>query len=161
MAQDFVHLHVHSDYSLLDGACKHEPLLELAKGYGMDAVACTDHGNLFGAMEFYTRAEKAGVKPILGCEVYTVPGEDADAHTKKGGGQGDYNHLLLLCETYEGWKNLQRLVSEGYRSGFYYKPRVSHHLLRKHAKGLIATSACLKGEVAQQIVRDQNDLAKK
>jgi DNA polymerase-3 subunit alpha len=159
MAEDFVHLHVHSDYSLLDGACKHDELLRLAKGFGMEAVAVTDHGNLFGAMEFYTKALKEGVKPILGCEVYTVPGEDEDAHTKKGAGAGDYNHLLLLCETYEGWKNLQRLVSEGYRRGFYYKPRVSHHLLRKYAKGLIATSACLKGEVAQQIVRDRGELA--
>ncbi|HVY60433.1 MAG TPA: DNA polymerase III subunit alpha, partial [Planctomycetota bacterium] len=161
MAQDFVHLHVHSDYSLLDGACKHEHLLDLAKKFEMHSVAVTDHGNLFGAMEFYTKADKAGVKPILGCELYTVPGDDEDAHTRKGQGQGDYNHLLLLCETYEGWKNLQRLVSEAYRRGFYYKPRVSHHLLRKHSQGLIATSACLKGEVAQQIVRDQNDLARK
>jgi DNA polymerase-3 subunit alpha len=156
---DFVHLHVHSDYSLLDGACRHDELLKLAKSFGMQSVAVTDHGNLFGAMEFYTRALKAEVRPILGCEVYTVPGEDEDAHVRKGSGAGDYNHLLLLCESYEGWKNLQRLVSEGYRRGFYYKPRVSHHLLRKYAKGLIATSACLKGEVAQQIVRDRIEQA--
>jgi DNA polymerase-3 subunit alpha len=159
MAEDFVHLHVHSDYSLLDGACKHDELLKLAGAYGMPAVAVTDHGNLFGAMEFYRKAEKAGIKPILGCEVYTVPGEEEDAHDPKKGRQGDYSHLLLLCENMEGWKNLSRLVSEGFRRGFYYKPRVSHYLLRKYAKGLIATSACLKGEVAQNIVRDRADLA--
>lgn len=150
---NFVHLHVHSDYSLLDGACRHDGLIALAKEYGMPAVAVTDHGNLFGAMEFYKKADKAGVKPILGCEVYTVPGDDEDSHQKRTGGAGDYNHLLLLCETYEGWKNLQRLCSEAYRTGFYYKPRVSHHLLRKYSRGLIATSACLKGEVCQAVLR--------
>ncbi len=159
MPTDYIHLHVHSDYSLLDGACKHEALLDRAKELGMGAVAVTDHGNLFGAMEFYSKALAKGVKPILGCEVYTVPGEDEDAHRRKGQSAGDYNHLLLLCESYVGWRNLQRLVSEGYRGGFYYKPRVSHHLLRKYAKGLIATSACLKGEVAQAIVSDRNEVA--
>jgi len=163
-APDFVHLHVHSDYSLLDGACKHDALLKKTAEHGMGAVAVTDHGNLFGAMEFYTKAmatygKPGQVKPILGCEVYTIPGDDELSHTKKGQGAGDYNHLLLLCEDYEGWKNLQRLVSESYQRGFYYKPRVSHHLLRKYAKGLIATSACLKGEVVQAIVRDRNELA--
>ncbi len=158
MAEPFVHLHVHSDYSLLDGACKHDDLLRLAREYGMDALAVTDHGNLFGAMEFYQKAEKAGIKPILGCEVYTVPGDEEDAHTRKGA-QGDYNHLLLLCETMEGWWNLVKLVSEGYRRGFYYKPRVSHYLLRKHARGLIATSACLKGEVAQHLLAGRQECA--
>jgi DNA polymerase-3 subunit alpha len=161
MPREFIHLHVHSDYSLLDGACRHDPLIETAKSMGMPAVALTDHGNLFGAMEFYSKAVKAGVKPILGCEVYTVPGDDENAHQKKGQGAGDYNHLLLLCESYEGWKNLQRLVSEGYRSGFYYKPRVSHHLLRKYSRGLIATSACLKGEVSQAILRGRDEEARR
>ena len=153
MTPAFRHLHVHSDYSLLDGACRHDGLIALAKEHDMDAVACTDHGNLFGAMEFYVKAEKAGIKPILGCEVYTVAGEEPDAHARRGAAERDYNHLLLLCETYEGWLNLQRLVTAGYREGFYYKPRVGHHLLRKHRAGLIATTACLRGEVAQALLR--------
>lgn len=161
MPEDFVHLHVHSDYSLLDGACKHEGLLELTKEFGMQSVAVTDHGNLFGAMEFYQKAKKAGVRPILGCEVYTLPSDDRDAHRTQRTGQGDYNHLLLLCETLEGWRNLSKIVSIGYRDGFYYKPRISRGLLKEYAKGLICTSACLKGEVAQHILRDRLDLAEK
>ena len=145
MASDFVHLHVHSDYSLLDGACKHDNLLAYASKFGMLAVAVTDHGNLFGAMEFYNKAlkTKEGIKPILGCEMYTLPSDDENAHKTHRQGQGDYNHLLLLCETYEGWKNLSKLVSLSYRDGFYYKPRVSRAILRKYARGLICTSACL------------------
>jgi DNA polymerase-3 subunit alpha len=162
MVQDFVHLHVHSDYSLLDGACKHDGLLGLCKSFDMGAVAVTDHGNLFGAMEFYLRAKKKGIKPIIGCELYTVAGEEPDAHTKRGGRRSaGANHLLLLCKDLTGWNNLSKLVSLGYLEGFYYKPRVSKHLLRQHAEGLICTTACLQGEVAQHLLAGREDLARK
>ncbi|MHC4391308.1 MAG: DNA polymerase III subunit alpha, partial [Planctomycetota bacterium] len=159
-ARDFVHLHVHSDYSLLDGACKHEKLIALAKSYDMHSVACTDHGNLFGALEFYNKAHKAGIKPVIGCELYTVMGDAEDSHRKKGRSQGDYNHLLLLCKDIEGWQNLSKLTSLGFLEGFYYKPRVSRALLKQYSKGLIATSACLKGEVCQHLIHDRKDKAK-
>ncbi|GIW71509.1 MAG: DNA-directed DNA polymerase [Planctomycetota bacterium] len=162
MSPGFVHLHVHSDYSLLDGACRHEPLLELCRSYGMPAVAVTDHGNLFGAMEFYLKARRAGIKPIIGCEIYTVPGDEPDAHRRKGGGaqHSPTHHLLLLCKDLEGWRNLSRLVSLGYLEGFYYKPRVCKALLRRYSRGLICTTACLQGEVCQHLLADRYDLAR-
>ncbi|MHC4831368.1 MAG: PHP domain-containing protein, partial [Planctomycetota bacterium] len=126
----------------------------------MHSVACTDHGNLFGALEFYNKAHKAGIKPVIGCELYTVMGDAEDSHRKKGRSQGDYNHLLLLCKDIEGWQNLSKLTSLGFLEGFYYKPRVSRALLKQYSKGLIATSACLKGEVCQHLIHDRKDKAK-
>ncbi len=139
----FVHLHTHSEYSLLDGANRLDALVAAAAASGMDALALTDHGNLFGAIEFYRAARQAGVKPILGMEAYVASG---DRH-ERGGRAGAYYHLVLLAQNETGWRNLIRLSSIGYLEGFYYKPRIDHQVLAESAEGLIALSACLKGEV--------------
>lgn len=148
---EFVHLHLHSQYSLLDGAIKIPDLIAKIKEYKMPAVAMTDHGVLFGAMEFYSSVQASGLKPIVGCEVYVAPGSRHD----KGGRNGDSrsNHLILLCENLKGYKNLCKLVTLGFQEGFYYKPRVDRELLQKYNEGLVCLSACLKGEVADKIVR--------
>jgi DNA polymerase III subunit alpha len=151
----FVHLHCHTDYSLLDGACDIDQLMQLAVEQKMPAVAMTDHGNLFGAVKFYNAAKKAGVHPVIGCEMYVARG----GHKSRS--DGDYNHLVLLCENQEGYRNLIKLVSTGYLDGFYYKPRVDLDLLAQHSKGLIALSACLKGHIAETILSDQYDEAKR
>src|SRR5512139_3326187 len=149
---DFVHLHVHSQYSLLDGAIRFEDLFELAKEYRMNAVALTDHGNLFGAIEFYQKAIHHGIKPIIGCEVYVAPGSRLD---KKGGvGEGTY-HLTLLVTNRTGYFNLLKLVSLAHLEGFYYKPRVDKELLQQYHEGLIALSGCLKGEIAAHAGRGE------
>ncbi len=150
-SRPFVHLHTHSCYSLLDGAIPVKTLIEATKNLGMDALALTDHGNMFGAAEFYLTAGKAGIKPIVGSEVYVVPGPKAD----KSNGQKDIRHLILLAKNLEGYRNLVRLSSIGYLEGFYYKPRVDHHDLEEHAAGLIALSACLKGEIPQLILSER------
>jgi DNA polymerase III subunit alpha len=144
--ENFVHLHVHTQYSLLDGAIRIGDLVKKAREYGMPAVAATDHGNMFGAMEFYLKCQSAGIKPIVGCEVYIAP-ESRFSREARGGGDAAH-HLILLCENLEGYRNLSRLVSIGYKEGFYYRPRIDKEVLRQHASGLIALSACLKGEVA-------------
>jgi len=151
----FVHLHNHSDYSLLDGASKVERLVETAIAMDMPAMAITDHGNLFGAVQFYNLARKKGLKPIIGCEVYVAK----ESRLKKAGGGDQSNHLVLLAENAIGYQNLSRLVSYGYLEGFYYKPRVDKELLSKYSAGLIALSACLKGAVAQKVTMDQFDAA--
>ncbi|HEY0704258.1 MAG TPA: DNA polymerase III subunit alpha [Candidatus Acidoferrales bacterium] len=155
-ASNFVHLHLHTDYSLLDGACEIGELTSEAARRGMPAVAVTDHGNLFAAASFYHQATTHGVKPIIGCEMYVAP----DNHKNRGTGAERSNHLVLLCENETGYKNLIKLVSTGYLDGFYYKPRVDHELLAKHSEGLIALSACLRGEVADAILSDKYDQAK-
>ena len=142
---DFIHLHVHSQYSLLDGAIRFDEMLELARQYQMGAVALTDHGNMFGVVEFYQKAIQHGVKPIVGCEVYVAPGSRLDK--KSGIGEGAY-HLTLLAMNRTGYFNLLRLVSLAFLEGFYYKPRVDKDLLSHYHEGLIALSGCLKGEVA-------------
>jgi DNA polymerase III subunit alpha len=142
----FVHLHVHTQYSLLDGAIRVGDLIKKAGAYGMPAVAVTDHGNMFGALEFYIKCQASGVKPIIGCEVYLAP-ESRFIKEARGISEASY-HLILLCENLEGYRNLSRLVSIGYKEGFYYRPRVDREVLRQHSAGLIALSACLKGEVA-------------
>ena len=141
----FVHLHLHSQYSLLDGAIKIDPLFERAKKVGMPAVALTDHGNLFGAVEFYESAQKHGVKPILGCEVYVAAGSrfERERRERDEGGFDAISHLLLLAMDEQGYRNLMFLVSKGYLEGFYYRPRIDLSLLREHSEGLIATSGCL------------------
>lgn len=151
----FVHLHNHSDYSLLDGASKIELIVETALSMGMKAVALTDHGNLFGALQFYNTARKKGIKPIIGCEVYVAK----ESRHKKTGGGDQSNHLVLLAENLEGYRNLTRLVSYGYLEGFYYKPRIDKELLRLYHGGLIAASACLKGAVAQKLAMEQFEAA--
>lgn len=165
----FVHLHLHTQYSLLDGAIRLDDLFEEAKAQGVPAVACTDHGNMFGAIDFYTRAIKAGVKPILGSEVYFTPGSRFDriapnkakALNSQDEMEGKHNihHLVLLCKNNTGYKNLCKLLSKAYLEGFYYKPRIDIDLLKEYSEGLIATTACLKGEVAYNIFTGQDDRA--
>ena len=154
---NFVHLHLHTDYSLLDGACEIGELTAEAARRGMPAVAVTDHGNLFAAANFFHQAGTHGVKPIIGCEVYVAP----DNHKNRGADAERSNHLVLLAENEEGYRNLIQLVSTGFLDGFYYKPRVDHDLLQRHSKGLIALSACLRGEVADALVAEKYDLAQK
>ena len=149
---NFIHLHVHSQYSLLDGAIRFEDLFDLAKEYRMNAVALTDHGNLFGTIEFYQKAIQHGIKPIVGCEVYVAPGSRLD---KKGGvGEGAY-HLTLLVTNRTGYFNLLKLVSLAHLEGFYYKPRVDKELLQRYQEGLIALSGCMKGEIAAHAGRGE------
>ena len=155
-ANNFVHLHLHTDYSLLDGACEIGELTAEAARRGMPAVAVTDHGNLFAAANFYHQATTHGVKPIIGCEVYVAP----DNHKNRGADAERSNHLVLLCENEEGYRNLIQLVSTGFLEGFYYKPRVDHELLAQHSKGLIALSACLRGEVADALLSEKYEQAR-
>src|ERR671912_2991294 len=145
---DFVHLHLHSEYSLLDGACRIEELLDRVVQLGMPAAAITEHGNMFSSILFHDQARKRGINPILGCEVYVAPG---DRRTRSGTPGETANHLVLLAETREGYHNLIKLVSSGYTEGFYYKPRIDKDLLAQHSRGLIGLSSCLKGEVASEI----------
>ena len=152
----FVHLHCHSDYSLLDGACEIGKMMHEVERQGMSAIALTDHGNLFGAMEFYTKANDKGIRPVLGCEVY-ISQQDRNIKNETN----RYNHLVLLCENQEGYRNLIDLVSTGFLEGFYYKPRFDKDYLARHSKGLIAMSACLKGEVTELMVRDRYDDARR
>ncbi len=146
MSEGFVHLHLHSQYSLLDGAIKFEELFLQSKEFDMEAVALTDHGNLFGAYDFYKKAKEAGVKPIIGCEIYVTPKINPDKPS-----EGKTYHLTVLSMNYEGYQNLSRLVTKGYLEGFYRKPRVDHDLLDKHSNGLIALSGCLNSELSQTI----------
>ena len=155
---DFVHLHVHSDYSLLDGACRLEPLLKLAHDYKMPAVALTDHGNIFGAIQFYKQALKQGIKPIIGCETYIARGSRMEK-TGRRAGEGSH-HFTLLVKDEQGYKNLITLTSLGYLEGFYYKPRIDKELLTTHHQGLIGLSGCLKSEIAQLLLHDEFDEAK-
>src|SRR3954471_4404157 len=150
----FVHLHLHTDYSLLDGACDVQKLVSTVKGHGMPAVAVTDHGNIFAALNFYNAANAAGVKPILGCELYVSKKDDHDIRRTPPDGD-TYNHLLVLAETDEGYRNLVKITSEASLHGFYYKPRVSKQFLAEHSKGLIALSGCLKGEIPELLVEDK------
>ena len=144
---EFVHLHLHSQYSLLDGAIRFDEVFDLAKKYRMDTVALTDHGNMFGAIEFYQMAIKHGIKPIVGCEVYVAPGSRFEKKTAAEGGEGPF-HLTLLVKNRTGYFNLIKLISLAYLEGFYYKPRVDKELLSKYHEGLICLSGCLKGEIA-------------
>src|SRR5213592_4494102 len=155
----FVHLHLHTDYSMLDGACDVEKLVHRVKELGMPAVAMTDHGNIFGAVHFVNAAHKAGVKPIVGCELYVCKKEDHNIERTPP--EGDtYNHLLVLAENEEGYRNLTKITSEASLRGFYYKPRVSKKFLAEHSKGLIGLSGCLKGEVAERLMEDNYEAAR-
>ena len=152
----FTHLHVHTEYSLLDGSAKIKELVERVKELGMDSIAITDHGAMYGAIEFYKAAKEVGIKPIIGCEVYVAAGSRL---TKEGKG-GGYYHLVLLAENETGYHNLIKLVSYGFIDGFYYKPRVDKELLRQYHEGIIASSACLAGEVARDVLTLSYDHAK-
>ena len=155
-SDNFVHLHLHTDYSLLDGACEIGKLMDRAATLKMPAVAITDHGNLFGAVKFYEAAKKRNIKPIIGCEVYVAPASrfDRAADTDRP------NHLVLLCENERGYRNLVKLASLAYIEGYYYKPRIDKDLLARHAEGLIGLSACLRGEVAVALASDRNEVAR-
>ncbi|HLO24853.1 MAG TPA: PHP domain-containing protein, partial [Geobacteraceae bacterium] len=155
----FVHLHLHSQYSLLDGAIRLDDLVAKAKEYQMPAVAVTDHGNMFGAIEFYLKCKSAGIKPIIGSEVYLAPGSRFAKESGAGHEAASNYHLILLCENYQGYKNLSRLVSLGYKEGFYRRPRIDKELLAEHAEGLIVLSACLKGELASLCGRNRMEEA--
>ncbi|MHC9540725.1 MAG: DNA polymerase III subunit alpha [Vulcanimicrobiota bacterium] len=150
MAQDFVHLHVHTEYSLLDGSCKIPALMKRAKEHGMNALAVTDHGSMYGTIEFYKKAKDAGLNPIIGCEFYLAPKTRFDRTSKSE--EGNY-HLVLLAKDTEGYKNLLALVSKANLEGFYYKPRVDKEILAQHSKGLIAMTACLQGEIPQALLK--------
>jgi len=147
---EFVHLHVHTQYSLLDGAIRLEDLFQMAKSYRMPALAITDHGNMFGTIYFYRQAFSAGIKPIIGCEVYVAPDRRSDRTLRPG--TEPYYHLILLVKNFRGYCNLLRLVTSGYVEGFYYRPRVDKELLQQHNQGLIALSACLQGEVTRHVL---------
>jgi len=150
---NFVHLHLHTSYSLLDSSIRHEPLIKRAVEFGMPAVAMTDHGNMFGAIEFYNTAKKNGIKPILGCEVYVAPESRHEKKSKDNLRDASY-HLILLSENQRGYKNLLRLITKGYLEGFYYKPRIDKELLAEYSEGLIALSSCIRGEVAHNVNRE-------
>ena len=155
MSSQFVHLHLHSDFSMLDGACEVSKLVKRVKQLDMPAVAMTDHGNIFGAVDFVNAAKEVGVKPILGCELYICKREDHRAAP-----EGDtYNHLIVLAENDEGYRNLVKIVSEASLNGFYYKPRICKRFLAEHSKGLIGLSGCLKGEVAEELVFEHYEKA--
>ena len=151
----FTHLHLHTEYSLLDGACSIRPLVSRLKELGMDACAVTDHGVMYGVVDFYRACKDAGIHPVIGCEVYVCPDMD-----EKQSAFREYSHLVLLCENNEGYKNLSRLVSEGFTRGFYYRPRVDYKLLEKYSGGLIALSACLSGDLPKLLLDGRDNEAR-
>ena len=150
----FAHLHCHSEYSLLDGASRIKDLISFAKEQNMPGLALTDHGVMYGAIKFYSEAKKAGIKPIMGCEVYVT----ADRRARS---RAPYYHLTLLARTPEGYKNLMKLSTVGYLEGYYYKPRVDVQSLKKHGKGIICLSGCLSAEVPTRILEGRLDEARK
>jgi DNA polymerase-3 subunit alpha len=154
----FTHLHVHTEYSLLDGSCKIKELVSRAKELGMDSMAITDHGVMYGVIDFYRAAREAGIKPIIGCEVYVTSGSRFDRETV--GGEDRYYHLVLLAENNQGYQNLMKIVSKGFVDGFYYKPRVDYEVLKEYSEGIIALSACLAGEVQRLVSRGQYEKGK-
>ena len=156
MSNDFVHLHVHSEFSLLDGANRIKDLPVRAKELGMNAIALTDHGVMYGSIDFYKACKKEGIKPIIGCEVYVAPNSRFD---KEAGKDNKYNHLILLAKNNDGYKNLSKLVSIGFTEGYYYKPRIDLEVLEKYHEGLICLSACLAGSVHQALLNGQNEKA--
>lgn len=155
----FTHLHVHTQYSLLDGSCKIGEIVNRAKELGMKNLAITDHGNMYGVIDFYRAAKAAGINPVIGCEVYVAPGSRFEKKSEKG--EGRYNHLVLLAENDKGYANLMKIVSRGFTEGFYYKPRVDYEVLEQFHEGIIALSACLAGIVATNLRQGFYDEAKK
>jgi DNA polymerase-3 subunit alpha len=155
---DFVHLHLHTEYSLLDAACRLDKLVDKAHELKFHSMAITDHGALYGAVDFYQAAQEKGIKPIIGCEVYVAPGSRLEKKTSGGGGRDVYNHLVLLAQDQTGYQNLVRLVTSAHLEGYYYKPRIDKEILAQHSEGLIALSGCLASEIPEAILKD--DLAK-
>jgi len=152
---NFTHLHVHTEFSLLDGLSKSAKLIAKTKEFGQTHLAITDHGNMYGAIDFYKKALKEEIKPILGCEMYIAKNSRFDRN------KSDANHLILLSENYEGYQNLMRLVTIGHTEGFYYKPRIDKEVLAKYSKGLIATTACPAGRIQKLLVEEGYEAAKK
>ncbi len=159
MTPNFVHLHVHTEYSLLDGSNKITECIQQVKALGMNSVAITDHGAMFGVIDFYREAIRQGIHPVIGCEVYVAPNSRFDRELT--GGDDRYYHLVLLAENNTGYHNLIKIVSRGYTEGYYYRPRVDKELLRRHSEGLIALSACLAGEVQRYLIKGLYEAAKK
>ena len=155
----FAHLHVHTEFSLLDGSNKIKEYVKYVKELGMDSAAITDHGVMYGAVDFYKAAKEAGINPIIGCEVYVAPHSRFDRELT--GGEDRYYHLVLLAENNTGYANLVKIVSKGFTEGYYYRPRVDIELLEQYHEGLIALSACLAGEVPRYIQKGLVDEAKK
>ncbi len=145
----FAHLHVHTEYSLLDGSNKIKEYVKRVKELGMNSAAITDHGVMFGVVDFYRVAREEGIKPILGCEVYVAPASRFDKEIT--GGEDRYYHLVLLAENQVGYENLMKIVSRGFTEGYYYRPRIDMEILRQYHEGIIALSACLAGEVSRNI----------
>src|SRR5256714_11076492 len=156
---DFVHLHLHTEYSLLDGGCRLDRLLDKAHELKFPALAITDHGVLYGAIDFYQTARAKGVKPIIGCEVYVAPGSRLEKKTSSGG-KDVYNHLVLLAKDEIGYQNLIKLATAAHLEGYYYKPRIDKEILAAHKEGLIAMSGCLASEIPDLILKDQIDKAR-
>ena len=154
----FAHLHVHTEYSLLDGACQIDRLIERVKELGQTSCAITDHGVMYGAVTFFKAAKKAGIKPVIGCEVYVAPRSLTD---KEHGIDNENHHLVLLCKNETGYRNLCYMVSRAFVDGFYVKPRIDKKLLREHSEGLIALSACLAGELPRLIQKGEYEHAKR
>ena len=152
----FTHLHVHTEYSLLDGACRIKQLVARAKELGFESLAITDHGAMYGVVDFYKECKAQGIKPIIGCEVYVAP---RNMLNKEGKADKEYAHLVLLVQNEVGYQNLIHLVSEGFTRGFYYKPRIDYELLEKHSEGLICTSACIGGDIPQLLLANDTDAA--
>jgi len=159
----FVHLHNHTEYSLLDGASKIAPMIETVVADGQPAMAITDHGNMYGIVEFYKECHKQGIKPILGIEAYMAKNSIADRPKGKKGKDGNddklFHHLTILAETNEGYKNLIRLSSDAFLKGFYRKPRVDWNILSEHSRGLLVTTGCLGGIVLQELIHDRPEEA--
>ena len=153
----FTHLHVHTENSLLDGSSKIKELVQRVKDLGMDSLAITDHGVMYGVIDFYRAAKEVGIKPILGCEIYVTLGSRLEKET----GKSRYHHLVLLAENDTGYHNLMKIVSRGFTEGFYYKPRVDYEVLEKYHEGIIALSACLAGEVSSLLNQGFYEEAKK
>ena len=156
---NFTHLHVHTEYSLLDGSSKIKEITKRAAELGMNSLAITDHGVMYGVIDFYEAARSNGIKPIIGCEIYVSPGSRFDK--EKQSGEGKYNHLILLAENNQGYQNLMKIVSIGFTEGFYYKPRVDYEILEKYHEGIIATSACLAGIIPRTLTMGMYDDAVK
>ena len=154
----FTHLHVHTEYSLLDGSNKIKEYVSRVKELGMNSAAITDHGVMYGVIDFYKAARAAGIKPVLGCEVYVAPGSRFDRELSHGDDR--YYHLVLLAENNQGYQNLMKIVSKGFVEGYYYKPRVDMEVLETYHEGIIALSACLAGEVQRYLVRGLYEEAK-
>ena len=151
MTSEFVHLHNHSDYSLLDGAQRVDQLVDTIDDLNMDSLALTEHGNMFSVVPFYNQAKNTGIKPIIGCETYVAVGSRHNKKPPAGGGWGN-NHLILLVQNQSGYQNLMKLVTAGYLEGFYYRPRIDMELLEKYNEGLICLSGCLKGEIPEKML---------